>query len=51
MMAIKHNTKKHICQERPEGGSPGTSGDGGHVHEVLEAAWHLAFVGLVLGLQ
>ncbi len=38
---------KRQRQECHEGGSPGTAGNGGHVHEVLEAAWHLALGGLV----
>jgi hypothetical protein len=33
---------KRQRQECHEGGSPGTAGSGGHVHKVLEAAWHLA---------
>ncbi len=39
--------KKRQRQECHEGGSPGTAGSGGHVHKVLEAAWHLALGGLV----
>jgi hypothetical protein len=39
--------KKRQCQECHEGSSPGTTGSGGHVHKVLEAAWHLALGGLV----
>ncbi len=38
--------KRRQCQECREGGSPGAGG-GGHVHKVLEAAWHLALVGPV----
>ncbi len=39
--------KKHQHQECHEGGSPSTAGSDGRVHEVLEAAWHLALGGLV----
>jgi hypothetical protein len=40
--------KKRQRQECREDGSPGTAGSGGHVHKVLEAAWHLALGGLVM---
>ncbi len=39
--------EKHQHQERHESGSLGATGSGGHVHKVLEAAWHLPFGGLV----
>ncbi len=39
--------KKRLHQECREGDSPGTAGTGGHVHDVLKAAWHLALGGLV----
>ncbi len=39
--------KKRQCQERCEGGSPGTAGSCGCVHEVLAATRHLSLGGLV----
>ncbi len=39
--------KKCQHQECHEGGSPGAAVSGDHVHEVLEAPWHLALGGLV----
>jgi hypothetical protein len=39
--------KKRQRKERHEGGSPRTTGGGGCVNQVLEAAWHLALGGLV----
>ncbi len=39
--------KKYQCQECHEGGNPCATSSGGHVHKVLEAAWHLALRELV----
>jgi hypothetical protein len=43
-----HQAQYNKCQhqERHKGGSPGAASDGGCVHEVLAAAWHLALRGL-----